>query len=55
MKHQAKIVGILLGMFVITQLIGLVVIDAYSNPISTNYTEDGIEKQRLFILHKMKS
>ena len=43
MKHEVKITAILLGMFIITQLIGLLVIDAYTpktdiNPTANNAT-----------------
>ena len=43
MKHEVKIVALLLGMFIATQLIGLVVIDAYDFR-TTTVIENGVEK-----------
>jgi len=43
MKHEIKITGILLLMFFLTQLIGLIVIDAYA-PKTKTVVENGIEK-----------
>ncbi|MFC1686237.1 presenilin family intramembrane aspartyl protease [Nanoarchaeota archaeon] len=44
MKHDSRVIGILILMFVVTQLIGLVVIDSYSEKITKTYVIDGVEK-----------
>ena len=41
MKHEVKITALLLLMFLATQLIGLVVIDAYSPKVVTSTLADG--------------
>lgn len=41
MKHDFKITLLLLAMFFITQIIGLVVINAYSSQRTLNFVEDG--------------
>ncbi len=43
MKHETKIIVLLLSMFVLTQVIGLTVIDAYT-PKTVTIIEDGISK-----------
>ena len=43
MKHNVAITAVLIGMFLITQLIGLVVIDAYS-PKNVTVIENGVQK-----------
>jgi len=41
MKHEVKIVGLLLGMFLLTQLIGLVIIDSYIPQNVTKVLDNG--------------
>ncbi len=43
MKHEFRIITLLLSMFILTQLLGLVVIDAYT-PKNITIVEDGVQK-----------